>query len=126
VETCPSDTEVTLTSVIVQRSGAGQSVFELLAAIRQKTLRHPQVHLWILRQHHDTLGNSWQSARNVRFDYEAAVASVHYYNAEQIPKIALPLPDGVSQVSLVSDFRGLTPTSSKSFTNSGALFRALF
>jgi hypothetical protein len=122
----PMGTRLLVASVIVQRSGAGQSVFELLAAIRQKTLRHPQVHLRILRQLHDTLGNSWQSARNVRFDYEAAVASLHFYEGDQIPKVALPLPEGVSQVGFVSDFRGLTPASRKSFTNSGVLFRTLF
>lgn len=122
----PVRTRLVVASIVIQRSGAGLSVFDLLDAIRKKTSRQSQLHLRMTRQLHDTLGNSWQSARNVRFDYEAAVESLRYYEGSQIPKISLPLPEGVSQVSFVADFQNVTPIALKSLTNSGVLYRALF
>jgi hypothetical protein len=54
------------------------------------------------------------------------VESLRYYQGSHIPKISPPLPEGVSQVSFVADFQGVTPLVPKSLTNPGILFRALF
>jgi hypothetical protein len=122
----PAGTRLVVASIMIQRSGAGLSVFDLLDAIQHKTSRQPQLHLRMIRQLHDTLGNSWQSARNVTFDYEAAVESLRYYEGSRIPKISLPLPEAISHVSFVADFQGISPIALKSLANSGVLFRALF
>lgn len=121
----PRGARLVIASIIVQRSGAGLSVFDLLDAIRGKTAQQPQLHLGLIRQLHETLGNAWQSARNIRFDLEAAVESLRYFDGRQIPKISPPLPEGVSQVSFVASLEGIPPLSSKSFADSGALFRCL-
>ena len=122
----PAGTRLIVASIVIQRSGAGLSVFDLMDTVRKKTPREPQLHLRMTRQLHDTLGDSWQSARNVRFDYEAAVESLRYYEGSQIPKISPPLPEGVSEVSFVVDFQGMTPLILKSLTNTDVLLRALF
>lgn len=109
----PSGVRLVVASIIVQRSGAGLSVFDLLDAIRVKTAQQPQLHLRLIRQLHETLGNAWQSARNVRFDLEAAVESLRYFDGAHIPKISLPLPNGISQVSFVADLKTLKPLSAK-------------
>lgn len=121
----PSGTQLVVASVIVQRSGAGMSVFDLLDAIRIKTARQPQLHLRMTRQLHETLGNTWQSARNIRFDLEAAVESLRYFDSVQIPCVSSPLPEGVSNVSFVASLEGIAQLSAKAFVNSGALVRSL-
>lgn len=121
----PNGTRLIIASIVVQRSGAGLSVFDLLDAIRQEVSLQPQLHLRLASQVHQTLGDSWQNARNVRFDYEAARQSIQYYDSTQIPKVCLPLPEGVSQVSFVADMNGVAMLSPKAFREGGALYRGL-
>jgi hypothetical protein len=121
----PTGTRLLVASIVIQRSGAGLTVFDLLDSIRKRIPDQPELHLRMTRQLHDTLGDSWQSARNIRFDYEAAVESLRYYEASQIPKILLPLPEGVFQVSFVADLQSIVPVALKSLTNAGMLFRSL-
>ena len=121
----PAGTQLIVASIVIQRSGAGLSVFDLLDAIRVKTAQQPQLHLRMARKLHETLGNTWQSAKNVRFDLEAAVESLRYFDGDQIPKIPLPLPDGISQVSFVADLKTIKPLSAKALTNAGHLLRSL-
>jgi hypothetical protein len=121
----PSGTRVIVVSTLVQRSGAGSSVFDLLDGIRAKTVQHPELHVRTTRQVHETLGTAWQNARDVRFDLEAAVDSLRHFDSDQIPKLSLPLPEGVSQVNFVASLEGVPPLGGKSLARSGALFRSL-
>ncbi len=118
----PIGTRLIVASIVVQRSGAGLSVFDLLDAICRKVALQPQLHLRLASQVHQTLGDSWQNARSVRFDYEAAKQSIQYYDSAQIPKVLLPLPEGVSQVSFVADMNGIATLSAKAFGENDTLY----
>lgn len=89
----PNGTHLLVASILVRRSGAGQSVFDLLESIKVKTPRQAQLHLRMIRQLHETLGHSWQSARNIRFDFEAAVQSIRIFDGKEVPKVPIPLPE---------------------------------
>ena len=121
----PGGTRLVVASITVQRSGAGVSVFGLLDAIRAKIPKHPQLHLSMVRQVHETLGKAWQSAKELGFDLEAAVESLRYFDGAQIPKVLAPLPDGVSQVSFVADLTNVAPLSHKALVDAGRLLRSL-
>lgn len=121
----PSGTRLVVGSIIVQPSGGGMSLFDLLNGIRLKTAQRPQLHLSLTRQIHQTLGSAWQSAHNARFDYEAARQSVCYFDSTHIPKVSLPLPDGVSSVSFVSDMERIPSLTRKAIAGDGILFRSL-
>lgn len=121
----PSESQVIVASIFVQRSGAGSSVFDLLDGIRTRIAQQPQLVLRITRQVHETLGNAWQSAKDVRFDLEAAVESIRYFDCDQIPKVSQPLPEGVSRVSFVASLEGVASLPAKSLASAGALFRSL-
>ncbi len=99
----PAGTQLIVASIIIQRSGGGMSVFDLLDGISQKLSRQHKLHLRLTRLVHQTLGNVWQSARDARFDYEAARQSVRYLDSNQIPRVPTPLPVAVSHVSFVAD-----------------------
>ena len=111
--------------MIVESSGAGMSVFDLVDAIRRRTGRNPQLHLRITRLVHQTLGDAWRSARNVRFDYEAAKQSLLHFDSGHIPKVAMPLPTGVSDVCFVADMENVASLSLTATSGSGLLFRSL-
>lgn len=123
--TPPEGTRLIVASLIVERSGAGQSIFDLVDAIRQRTGAKPQLHLRITRLVHQTLGDAWQTARNVRFDYEAAKQSLLYFDGTVVPKICPPLPSRVSQVSFVADLDDVASLSAKTPFGPAALFRCL-
>jgi len=123
---CPPErTQLLVASIIVQRSGAGRNVFDLLDALRAKLMSRPRLQLRLMRQAHECLGNCWQSARNIRFDYEAARQSIRFCEGKQIPKVSLPLPDGVSHVSFVADMERLSKQIKNRVLPSGVLFRGL-
>ena len=123
--TPPTETHVIIASIIVESSGAGTSVFDLLDFIRQRLGSKQQLHLRLTRLVHQTLGTAWQTARNVRFDLEAAVQSVRYFDSNAIPRVALPLPPNVSNVSFVADIEQVVPFQPKAMNAAGPLFRYL-
>jgi len=121
----PKGTQLIVASIIVQRSGAGLSVFDLLDAIGQKISDEPQLHLRLTQKLHETLGNSWQSAKDIRFDFEEALDSLSFFSGQEIPRIPLPLPAGVSRVTFLANLAGISPLPPSSFADSGDLFRSL-
>jgi hypothetical protein len=121
----PEGTQLIVASILVQRSGAGLSVFDLLDAIGQKISHEPQLHLSMTQRLHETLGDSWQNARDIRFDFEAALDSLSFFSSQDIPRITLPLPAGVSRVTFLANLGGIAPLLPSSFADSGDLFRAL-
>lgn len=123
--TPPTGTCLIVASMIVERSGAGRSVFDLMDAIRQKFGRQPQLQLRLVRQVHQTLGDAWQTARNVRFDYEAAKQSLRYFDGAQIPRVSVPLPRGVTEVSFVADLESAEPLSTIAIKGGDRLFGTL-
>lgn len=123
--TPPPRTRLLIASIIVETSGAGTSVFDLLDDIRQGLGRKPQLHLRLTRLVHQTLGNAWQTARNVRFDFEAAKDSLRYFDRTRVPTIPLPLPHGVSHVSFVADLGETEHLRSTEIKGDGVLFSSL-
>jgi hypothetical protein len=99
----PVGTRLLIASMFVQSSGAGASVFDLLDAIRPRLGGKSQLHLRLTRLVHQTLGTGWQMACNIRFDVEAARQSLRYFDGSSIPRVAIPLPDDVSEVRFIAD-----------------------
>jgi hypothetical protein len=115
----PAGTQLLIASMFVESSGAGASVFDLLDAIRPRLGGNPQLHLRLTRLVHETLGTAWQMARNVRFDVEAARHSLRYFDGSSIPRMALPLPEDVSEVRFVADLERTTALVPKELSKVG-------
>ena len=101
--TPPAGTRLLIASMFVESSGAGASVFDLLEAIGSRLGQNPPLHLRLTRLVHETLGTSWQLARNIRFDVEAACESLRYFESSAIPRVQLPLPLDVFEVRFIAD-----------------------
>lgn len=92
----PSDIELWIASVFVERSTAGSDCLELLRRIR---LRHAgavgfQVESKMIR----TLGADYSKARAFKFDDELAKDSLSFIPVKAIPRIPEDLPEGVSEL----------------------------
>ena len=101
----PPDTTGTLASFIVQPSGGGISISELLSDIEARI----QVHDLILKLRTvvaDTLGRDMQSALSWSFDLQRATSSMRIFDVSTIPAIRGPLPAGVSGVRFLVDLAG--------------------
>ncbi|SOC13195.1 hypothetical protein SAMN05877809_106217 [Rhodobacter sp. JA431] len=92
-------------SFIVQPSGGGISISELLSGIEARI----QVHDLILKLRTvvaDTLGRDMQSALSWSFDLQRATSSMRIFDVSTIPAIRGPLPAGVSGVRFLVDLAG--------------------
>lgn len=98
----PQGTMGILASFIIQPSGGGFSLSELIADIEARI----QVHDLILKLRTvvaDTLGRDMQSALGWSFDLARATSSARVYDVNMIPAIKPPLPAGVSGVRFLVD-----------------------
>jgi hypothetical protein len=98
----PAGTLGVLASFIVQPSGGGFTLSELLSDIEARI----QVHDLILKLRTvvaDTLGRDIQTALSWSFDLARAISSARVYDVSKIPAIKPPLPEGVSGVRFLVD-----------------------
>lgn len=98
----PADLVGLLTSVLVEPSGGGSTIRDVLDRIERQLPAHADVvRLWSTVA--DTMGETLPSALEARFDIEAALASARLYDLRAIPAIRPPLPQRVSGVRFMSD-----------------------
>lgn len=116
----PTDVLLLIASVLMDRSGAGASVFDLAERIYQQL---PGEQVRVESQLASTLGESLSRAEAIRFDLEAARQSLAFYDAYAVPRIPAKLPMGVSEVSFVSELSGVAPVDLCSWTD--GLFAAI-
>jgi hypothetical protein len=92
----PSDIELWVASVFVERSTAGSDCLELLQRI-QSYLSGDAV-FEIESKVIKTLGSDYLKAREFRFDDELAMDSLSFVPSGSIPRIPDDLPDAISEV----------------------------
>lgn len=101
----PPATMGILASFIVQPSGGGFSLSELISDIEARIQSH-DLTLKLRTVVADTLGRDMQSALGWSFDLARATSSARLYDVGTIPAIKPPLPAGVSGVRFLVDLAG--------------------
>lgn len=120
----PKDTKVVIASLIVQPSSGGENIFDLIELI---CLRVSDVNILsrltevVVR----TLGDKYQYAIDLRYDFEVTDGSMAFYYALDVPCITMPLPIGVSDVHFKSDLSIINPISSNTKFSSEGLFNSI-
>lgn len=99
-----------LMSFIVQPSGGGFSLANLLADIEARIEGHDLI-LKLRTVVADTLGRDMQSSLGWAFDLARATSSTKVYDVSTIPAIRPPLPAGVSGVRFIIDLAGCSQLS---------------
>ncbi len=101
----PPGTTGILASFMIQPSGGGFSLGNLLSDIEARVPAHDLI-LKLRTVVADTLGRDMQSALDWAFDLARATASARMYDVAAIPALRPPLPAGISGVRFVVDLAG--------------------
>jgi Putative PD-(D/E)XK family member, (DUF4420) len=97
----PPGTSLLIASINLERSSGGLSLGELI----EETSDGVSIELGnrVREIVSETLGNTFQAALHVAFDRELAQSSLRYCWSSNVPRIARPLPDHVSDVRFTAD-----------------------
>jgi hypothetical protein len=108
-------------SLLLRESPNGANVFDLLEEVLAR-LPKPDLRIRVESIVRRTLGESWREAHDVRFDVQAARASLTLFRACDAPCVAEPIPASVKRVRFVSDLSAALPAAD---IDHHTLFRAL-
>jgi hypothetical protein len=118
--------EVLIVSLLLERSGGGPSVAELIEAIRSAVAGDATQVLHVDAIVALTLGSAWRSAMGERFDGDVARASLAFLQPSVIPRPQDNMPPGVTEVRFVSELSGCPMVSAELYvTGSGLLTAAV-
>ncbi len=123
--TPPEGVTVIIASMMMEKSQAGSTIWDLLAKLRKKTSRKPDLALQLEEIVSRTLGTNWKFALEDRFDERSAKRSLAYYDAKDIPCVDPEIPTQVRNVRFVSDISAVPPLLTADLLSSDSLFKCL-
>jgi len=114
-----------IASMLLKEDPDGDSIGDLVEAIRLLTLGAPGVHDRVIGIVAESLGQGWRASESVRFNVEAARDALRVFLPEQIPTIPQPLPIGVANVRFTAKLDGLSHLELSQAREMAALYAAL-
>lgn len=120
----PSGSEVLIASLLVETSESGASLSDLLEEVEAKLINRPDL---LLRVHNvvaKTLGSTWSSNVEIRFDQQVARNSLLFFEPGSVPSVSLVVPPAVSNVRFVSDLTLVKPVAIEDYRGKPGLFSA--
>ncbi len=121
----PTGSYVLIASIFVERAVGGLSLGELIDEVRQQVSVVPELVSGVDRVAFESLGKSWQTALEDRFDYELASDSLVFFSSLDVPKVPLPLPPGVTEVRFRADLTHVPQTDANWMLQAGGLFSSV-
>ncbi len=120
----PAGVRVVVASLLVEPSAGGMSLRDLADIIRGGLAGEPELSLRFDRVLGVTLGNAWRDASENRFDEALAESSLHFFRADAVPAVSLPLPKEVTDVRFRADLTAVQPVEPAVLLSEGGLFGA--
>ena len=121
----PPEGVITLvSSMLVERSQAGESITDLREKIQNRLGNHLDslLHLDSVIAH--TLGSNWRGASEARFDPKLGKNSLAFYETSTIPSVSPDIPSAVNRVRFQSDLTGIQAVELSYYRAKGRLFKA--
>jgi hypothetical protein len=97
------DVDVLIASLLIERSAAGPSLYELVESIRSEVATDAALVLHVDTVVALTLGTAWRAAMDERFDGQAAAVNLAFFRPSVIPRPPGTMPPGVTEVKFVAD-----------------------
>jgi hypothetical protein len=97
------DVDVLIASLLIERSAAGPSLYELVESIRSEVATDAALVLHVDTVVALTLGTAWRAAMDERFDGQAAAVNLAFFRPSVIPRPSGAMPPGVTEVKFVAD-----------------------
>ncbi len=119
-----ADVDVCIVSVQVEPSAAGRSLLDLVDEISERLSEADDT----IRLHTTVgvvLGAEWTEYSSARFDDTLGTASIRFYRAETVPRVSVPLPQGVRQVQFVADLGASEAMTLHDLMREGGLWAAV-
>jgi hypothetical protein len=120
----PASARLLVASVFVERTGGGVSLGQLAQETRARLEHSPALLTHFDAKFYSSLGEAWRESLDDRFDLDLARESLQFFDSSNIPKIAAPLPIGVSEVRFRSDLSQATAFQEDEMASFGGLFAA--
>ena len=120
--TPPEGVELLIASVLVERTGGGASIRDLLQRIRTTLAANPGLLQHVEATLAQTLGSALLDAFDQSYDRELALDSLRFYRFDEVPRLTGPFPPGVSGVAFTSDLSSTTCLDSERMLSRGGLF----
>lgn len=109
--------ELVIASLLIQQSGIGESIMNLLDRIYPK-VQDLDLQYKLQSVVLQTLGTSWEEVSKMFFDYDFAKCTYRLFASKDIPAIAKEnVPPQVSSVKFVSDLSSVEPIDTTSLIN---------
>lgn len=123
--TPPEQTQLAVASVLIEASGGGTSIPELVAEIRHRLGAHADLVQRVDNVVAALMGSDWPDTFAARFDRELASQSLAFYLAEDIPQLRCEVPPGVTGVQFMADLGASPKTPRAVLRQAGGLFAAI-
>lgn len=117
----PAGANVVVVSVLMERSGNGTALSELIEEIRLKLTSERELLMRFDQIVAATLGETWKRAFTARFDRELARSSLRFYPASEIPSPEIRLPESVYDVHFRSSLANAKSMSRQEIRTIGGL-----
>jgi hypothetical protein len=122
--TPPAGCHVIIGSMFVERVGSGTSLGDLIDEVRGLVAGDVELQQRIDTVVASTLGNALRLSLSERFDREQALDSISFFSEDSVPKIAVPVPSGVSDVHFRADLGQSEPITPELLSQKGGIFAA--
>jgi hypothetical protein len=119
------NSRIVVASVFVERAGGGVSLRKLFDDTRVLLVDDSFLATRLDTIFYSSLGSGWADAMDECFDWELAVQSIAFYDAETIPKATNLTPQAVFDVRFRSDLASATPLVRQNMEELGGLFAAV-
>jgi Putative PD-(D/E)XK family member, (DUF4420) len=118
------NSRIVVASVFVERAGGGVSLRKIFDDTRALLVDDLSLAARVDAIFYRSLGSGWADAMDESFDWELAVESITFYDAETIPRATNLNPTAVFDVRFRSDLASTTPLVRQSMEELGGLFAA--
>jgi hypothetical protein len=122
----PEGATLVIASLFVEQVASGVSLGELWDELRDTACGDASLVLKIDRLCIQALGSSWEEARHKCFDAQRAAQSLIAFDSREIPRIAYPVPPGISDVHFRADLATSAPLTMSELDAAGGLYRHVF
>lgn len=102
---------VLIASLLVERSAAGPSLYELVESIRSHVAGDAAQVLHVDTVVALTLGTAWRAAMDERFDASVTEENLAYFRPDVVPRPPGTMPPEVTEVRFVADLSSCPPVS---------------
>ena len=110
-------------SILVERSGGGQTASDLLDEVRSR-VDTPDLLIRLDSVVAQIVGTEWRQANSIAFDRQLAEDSLRFFDAHDIPSVASDVPPQVSDVHFRVDLTQQSPATRHDLASLGSLICA--